>query len=67
MNHDELKDTENNINAIQAKLGLLRAEAKRHKGTIKYTEIQNDIADLESQVDQLQAKYIKTKREVNNG
>jgi predicted nucleic acid-binding Zn-ribbon protein len=66
MNYETLKKLENNISAIQAKLGLLRAELKRQQGTTSGEEISLEIDALETEVDRLQTKYTKAK-EVNHG
>lgn len=68
MNYEQLKKLEHSIAAIQAKLGVLRAELKRlqHVGTNRAEAIQVDIDQLERQVDQLQSKYV-TGKEAANG
>jgi predicted nucleic acid-binding Zn-ribbon protein len=66
MNYETLKKLENNISAIQAKLGLLRAELKRQQGTTSGEEISLEIDALETEVDRLQTKYTKAK-EVSHG
>lgn len=67
MTYEQLKKMEHSIAAIQAKLGVLRAELKRlqHVGTNRVEAIQLDIDQLERQVDQLQAKYISGKEAAN--
>jgi predicted nucleic acid-binding Zn-ribbon protein len=65
MNHTYLKQLENNINALQAKLGLLRAEAKRNANTIDGEKAIDQIKDLEAQVDKLQDEYTKGKGVIN--
>lgn len=66
MNYETLKKLEHNIAAIQAKLGVLRAELKRHQGTTSGEEILLEIETLEKDVDRLQTKYTKAK-EVSHG
>lgn len=65
MTYEELKKQEHNIAAVQAKLGVLRAELKREQGAIDGKEITEDIENLEREVDDLQRKYIRGKEAVN--
>jgi peptidoglycan hydrolase CwlO-like protein len=65
MNHNELKRLENNINAVQAKLGVLRAEAKRHQNSIDGERAKQEIEKLEVRVDDLQREFTLRKEVIN--
>jgi predicted nucleic acid-binding Zn-ribbon protein len=63
MNYNQTKKLEHDINAMQAKLGLLRAELKRCSDSINYEDIKAEIETLESDIDLMQTRFIK-EREV---
>jgi len=61
MEYIELKRIENNINVLQAKLGLLRAELKKRQNRLNYQEVNEDIIALTAELDMMQNKYIRGK------
>ncbi|MFD0997718.1 hypothetical protein ACFQ21_00300 [Ohtaekwangia kribbensis] len=65
MTYEELKKLEHNIAAVQAKLGVLRADSKRQQNAIDGKEINEDVDRLEKEVDELQRKYMSGKEAVN--
>lgn len=61
MNFNQTKRIEHDINAMQAKLGLLRAELKRCQDSVHYEELKEEIGSLEYTIDQMQVKYTRGK------
>lgn len=65
MDYIELKKIENNINVLQAKLGLLRAELKKRQNKLNYNEVNEDILSITAELDIMQNKYINGKEAIN--
>ncbi len=65
MDYIELKKIENNINVLQAKLGLLRAELKKRQNKLNYNEVNEDILSITAELDLMQNKYINGKEAIN--
>ena len=65
MDYIELKKIENDINVLQAKLGLLRAELKKRQNRISYQQINEDVLSITAELDLMQNKYIKGKEAVD--
>lgn len=61
MNYNQTKRIEHDINAMQAKLGLLRAELKRCQDNIHFEELKEEINRIEYDIDEMQKKYTKGK------
>lgn len=65
MDYPQLKRTEIEINVLQGKLGLLRAELKRCQNDVDYYDIKEELEQLETRIDAMQRKYIKGKEAIN--
>ena len=65
MDYVELKKIENNINVLQAKLGLLRAELKKRQNRLNYQQVNDDILSITAELDLMQNKYIKGKEAID--
>jgi predicted nucleic acid-binding Zn-ribbon protein len=65
MDYVQLKKIENNINVLQAKLGLLRAELKKLQNQLDYQGVNDDIMALSAEIDMMQSKYINGKEALN--
>jgi hypothetical protein len=68
MNNTLLKEVEHDINAVQAKLHVARAEAKRNQDYIDGKRAKYQIGQIEKQVDQIITEYRNADRkEATNG